>query len=193
MLVENQQYIHYQKGSLVFYALRDYFGEEAVNAALRELLRDFAFKGPPFPTSRELVERLRAHAPERYAYMIEDMFETITLYDNRVIDGSFRALEDGRFEVNFEVNARKLRADELGNEEEIEMDDWIEVGVFAAAGPGEGDLGEALYLEKVQLKKGPTKIQAIVDGRPAQVGVDPYNKLIDRRIKDNLKAPRLEG
>ncbi|MCB9703713.1 MAG: ABC transporter permease [Myxococcales bacterium] len=193
MLVENQQYIHYQKGSLVFYALRDYFGEEAVNAALRELLRDFAFKGPPFPTSRELVERLRAHAPERYAYMIEDMFETITLYDNRVIDGSFRALEDGRFEVNFEVNARKLRADELGNEEEIDMDDWIEVGVFAAAGPGEGDLGEALYLEKVQLKKGPTKIQAIVDGRPAQVGVDPYNKLIDRRIKDNLKAPRLEG
>ena len=32
--VENQPYIHYRKGSLAMYALRDYIGEETLNAAL---------------------------------------------------------------------------------------------------------------------------------------------------------------
>ena len=33
--VENQDYIHYRKGSLVMYALADYIGEENLNRALR--------------------------------------------------------------------------------------------------------------------------------------------------------------
>ena len=37
MRVENQQYIHYRKGSLVFYALREEIGEENLNRALGEL------------------------------------------------------------------------------------------------------------------------------------------------------------
>ncbi|MEL6123423.1 MAG: M1 family aminopeptidase, partial [Bacteroidota bacterium] len=36
MLNENQQHIHYQKGSMVFYALSDYLGEEAFNDILSE-------------------------------------------------------------------------------------------------------------------------------------------------------------
>ena len=37
-LVESQQYIHYNKGALAMYALRDYVGEERVNGALRAFL-----------------------------------------------------------------------------------------------------------------------------------------------------------
>ena len=47
--VENQQYIHYQKGSLVMYLLKDVIGEEAVNRALQGLLAEYAFKGRPVP------------------------------------------------------------------------------------------------------------------------------------------------
>ena len=193
MLVENQQYIHYQKGSLVFYALKDYFGEDVVNAALRELIAAHAFKGPPFPTSRALVDILRAKAPAKYAYMIEDLFETITLYDNKVIAAEFSERDDGRFDVTIEAGVRKLRADELGNEEAAPLDDWVEVGVFAAAKEGEGDLGEPLYLEKRRFTAEEETIELVVDERPAQVGVDPYHKLIDRHIKDNLKGPTFTG
>ncbi|KAG1605843.1 hypothetical protein G6F46_013425 [Rhizopus delemar] len=42
--VENQQYIHYQKGSLVFYRLREEIGEQALNRALKRFLQD---KGDP--------------------------------------------------------------------------------------------------------------------------------------------------
>jgi aminopeptidase N len=44
MRVENQGYIHYRKGSLVMYALKDYLGEEAVNRALRELIKNHAYR-----------------------------------------------------------------------------------------------------------------------------------------------------
>jgi hypothetical protein len=125
--------------------------------------------------------------------MIEDLFETITLYDNKVIAAEFSERADGRFDVKIDAGVRKLRADELGNEEAVALDDWVEVGVFAAAQEGEGDLGKAVYLEKRRFTAEEETIELVVDERPAQVGVDPYHKLIDRHIKDNLKAPTFTG
>ena len=43
--VENQGYIHYRKGSLVMYRLKDVIGEAAVNAALRTLLKELRLQG----------------------------------------------------------------------------------------------------------------------------------------------------
>jgi aminopeptidase N len=66
VLVENQQYIHYRKGSLVMYALRDYIGEERVNRALAKFLHDHAFESAPYTTATELVKYFRAEAPPEY-------------------------------------------------------------------------------------------------------------------------------
>lgn len=35
MLVENQPYIHYNKGGMVFFALQDYIGEDKLNGPSR--------------------------------------------------------------------------------------------------------------------------------------------------------------
>src|SRR5262249_39613117 len=42
-LNENQQYIHYNKGSVIFYALKDYVGEDTVNAVLARFLHEKGF------------------------------------------------------------------------------------------------------------------------------------------------------
>lgn len=39
MYNENQQYIHYQKGSLVLYAMSDYLGDEKFNAVIKKICR----------------------------------------------------------------------------------------------------------------------------------------------------------
>ena len=39
---------------MVMYALQDYIGEDKVNEAIREFLKQYAFKGPPYPTSLDL-------------------------------------------------------------------------------------------------------------------------------------------
>jgi ABC-2 type transport system permease protein len=55
----SQGYIHCNKGSLVLHYLKEMIGEEAVNRALRQLVERFAYAPPPYPTSYELVDRLR--------------------------------------------------------------------------------------------------------------------------------------
>ena len=43
-------------------------------------------------------------------------------------------------------------------------------------------------LEKHRVETGLRSFEFIVDEEPSHVGIDPYNKLIDRNSDDNLKA-----
>ncbi|MGZ3747600.1 MAG: M1 family metallopeptidase [Pseudobdellovibrionaceae bacterium] len=177
-LNENQQYIHYNKGSIVFYALKDYLGESVVNGVLRDFLKDFAYKGEPFPRAVELVERFRKAAPPDKKYLIRDLFETITFYDNRT-DSVMVEKVGNKFKVSVKSHSKKIRSDELGRESEVSMNDFIDVGLFDEA-------GNIIYLEKHRLQSGENVIELEVDRKPAKGGVDPINKLIDKVSDDNL-------
>ncbi len=186
VLVEDQGYIHYRKGSLAMYALRDYIGEEAVNAALRAYIDEVAFQEPPYTNSLELLSHLREATPERYRYLIEDLFETITLYDNRVEEATVEETGDGRYRVRLAIDSRKLRADGKGVETEIPHADWIEVGVYGEETDDAVD-ERPLYLEKHRLASGNSEIEIVVDEKPARAGIDPRHLLIDREPGDNVK------
>lgn len=187
MLVENQGYIHYNKGSLALYALRDLIGEEAMNRALSRFVRDKAFQSAPFTTSREFLGYLDAETPDSVKYAIEDLFRTITLWDNKAEEASVATRTDGKFEVAIKVRSLKFRADSLGGQEEIPMADLVDVGVFGAKEPG-NTLGTPLYLEKHWIRSRDTTFTVVVDREPIKAGIDPYNKLIDRDPKDNVRA-----
>ncbi|HSV17293.1 MAG TPA: M1 family aminopeptidase [Casimicrobiaceae bacterium] len=176
--VENQDYIHYRKGSLVMYALQDYIGEDKVNAALHALRDKWAYKGPPYPSATALIAELRAVTPPQYQYVIDDWFESITLFDNRATKATAKALGDGRYEVSVDVVARKLKADELGKETDAPLHDFIDIGVLDAD-------GVPLYREKKAITAEKTSFTVTVDKKPAKAGIDPLNLLIDRRPKDN--------
>lgn len=185
--VENQAYIHYYKGSLALYALRDYIGEEAMNRGLQAYLADHAFEEAPYSTSRDFISYLRAETPDSLQHVIEDLFETITLWDNRVEDVSATERDDGRWAVTIDYTARKVRADSLGTETEIPMADYVDVGVFGEPEPGNA-LGRPLSVFKILVESGPGSVEIVVDERPQRVGIDPYNKLIDRVPDDNVDA-----
>jgi ABC-type transport system involved in multi-copper enzyme maturation permease subunit len=179
--VENQSYVHYRKGSLVMYALADYIGEDAVNRALHAFRDRWAFKGPPYPNAVALIDDLRAVTPPKYRYVIDDWFESITLYDNRATRARAKALPDGRYEVTVDVVARKRKSDDLGKETDAPLDDWIDIGVLDASGTPH-------YLEKQHVTTENATFTAVVTGKPARAGIDPLNLLIDRRPKDNTVA-----
>jgi hypothetical protein len=178
---ENQQYIHYRKGSLAMYALQDAIGEEAVNRALASYIGKVAYQEPPYTTSRELVGEFRAVTPPEYQYLITDLFETITLYENRAVSATYKDKGGGSYEVTLKVAAKKLRADENGTQSEIPMDDRIDIGVL-----GEDD--KPLYLRKHPIRSGETTLTLVVAGKPVRAGIDPVVKLIDRRPEDNTVA-----
>ncbi|MFY0563548.1 M1 family aminopeptidase [Archangium lansingense] len=181
LLVENQQYVHYNKGSLVMYALQDYLGEEKLNRALSEYRQKVAFQQPPFTHSPELLAELRAVTPEHLQYVLHDFFERITLYENRALKATYSELPDGKFEVKVTAKARKVEATGTGTESPLKLADWVDVGVL-------DEDGKPLYLEKIQVTNEDVEFTARVDKRPAKAGVDPLNKLIDRKPDDNTVA-----
>ena len=188
-LVENQGYVHYRKGSLAMYALKDAIGEAAVNRALRRFVRKHAFKGPPFPRSGDLIAEFRAEAGDEHQDLITDLFEKIVLWDMQVEAATSTPLDDGRYKVEVTVAARQFEADGEGRETEIDLRGEFDLAVFPEAGDdlGESDLPEPLLLEKRTLRSGSQVFEFVVDQEPASVGVDPYNKFIDRNPTDNVK------
>lgn len=176
---EDQQYIHYNKGSLAMYLLQDLLGEDAVDGVLHDLLATYAFEGPPYPTATSLVQRLRAITPPDKAYLIDDLFESIVLYENRADAAQARRRPDGKYEVTIRASAGKVRAGELGEEQPLPLHDWIEFGV-------DGADGIPLARERRRVDSPEQTVTLVVDGRPERAGIDPDNKLIDRKPADNM-------
>lgn len=186
--VENQQYIHYQKGSLVMYLLQERLGEDAVNRALARLVERFRFKGAPYPRSLDLVAELRKEAktPEDQA-LITDLFETITIYDLKAKEAVTKQRADGLWATRITVEAAKFRADGKGAETPTPLAERIEVGLFTAR-PGEGafDKGDVVSMERYPVRGGRQVIEVVSKKKPAFAGVDPYNFYIDRNSDDNV-------
>jgi aminopeptidase N len=188
--VEDQPYIHYRKGSLVMYLLRDRMGEAKVNAALRRLLAQYAFKGAPYPRSQDLVDALRAEAGADSAaqQLITDLFEKITLYDLETRQAVARKRPDGRYDVTLTIAAKKAYADGKGKETPVAIPaaEVFDIGVFSAE-PGKPGFSskDVLSFAARPLKSGVQTVTVTVDRPPKFAGVDPYNKEIDRNSDDN--------
>jgi ABC-2 type transport system permease protein len=178
-LVEDQPYVHYSKGSLVFYALQDQIGEARLNGALKRYIESVRSQSPPYTISRDLVSFVAEVTPPEQRPLLHDLFAEITLFDNQATEARSRLLPDGRYEVTLKAKIRKLRADGKGVETEAPLDDWIDVGVFADHKP--------LYVQKHHVAAPELTVQVVVGSRPTRAGVDPYNKLIDRTPTDNVR------
>lgn len=175
----NDTHLVYSKGSLAMYALQDYLGEDVVNQILAKFLQDYR-NVPPYPTGRDLVNALREQTPAKYQYLITDLFETVTLYNNRAESVTVEQRPDGKFDVTLKVNAAKVRSDNNGNETPAEMNnEEIDVGVYDAA-------GKLIYLQKHPFSNGQSELTITVDQRPQTAGIDPLNKLIDKVPDDNV-------
>jgi aminopeptidase N len=190
--VENQQYIHYRKGSLVFYRLREEIGEATLNRALKKFLEDKGYQQPPYATSRELLDYIRAEAGPQHERLIVDLFEKIGFYDNRVESAVAKKRADGRYDVTLDLRAAKRYADGKGKETAGRMDDWVEVGVFARGPSGKETDEKPLYLKRHRIVADRTRMTVVVDAAPYEAGFDPYNKLIDRVSSDNRKRVTVE-
>ena len=208
MFNDGQGYIRYQKGSLVFYALSDYIGDEKLNGALKRYIEKVKFQEPPYTTSIEMVDYIREVTPDSLQYIIKDMFETITLYKNRILEVETKKLDNGKYQVDIEFEVAKYKNDEKGkkfygeqvgdtitykmpdSDKEIlstQLNDYIDIGVFTEEEVDGVKKEKEIYLQKHKIIAINNKISIIVDHRPTEVGVDPYNKLIDTKSDDNRK------
>jgi len=186
--VENQPYIHYQKGGLALYLLKDQIGADKVNEALRGLIAEFAFKPAPYANPKDLIKRFRAVAGPEHQQLITDLFEKITLYDVKVTDAKAKRRTDGRWDVTLEVDARKLHADGRGKETEAPLVEMFDVGAFTVEPGRKGyDRSSVLAVKRMPVHSGKQTLTIVTDKEPNYAGVDPFNKWIDRNSDDNVR------
>jgi len=181
--VENQTHIHYGKGSVILYALQDYIGEEKVNNALKSFLEEFRYKAPPYPTSLDFLKHLETQVPDSLNYLITDWFKEITLYDFRLKEANYKKINDNNFEVTLNIEAYKLKADTIGNEEKVALNEWVDIGVYA-----DNDEEKLMYQERVKFNQEKMTFSFHVDSIPAKAAIDPRRILIEREYSDNSKS-----
>lgn len=208
MYNDGQGYIRYQKGSLVFYALSDYIGESALNGALKTYVEKVKFQEPPYTTSEDLVNHIKAVTPDSLRYIIKDMFETITLYKNSVSNVTSTELANGKYQVDIEFIVSKYRNNDQGKRYygdkvgdtltytsknliqpilSVPLADYIDIGIFTEEEVDGKKKEVVLYLQKHKITSIHNTISIVVDKKPTEVGVDPYNKLIDTSSEDNRR------
>lgn len=199
-----QDYIHYRKGALVFYAMSDYLGEENLNRAIKTYLDEVRFQEAPYTTSRDMLRHIRRATPDSLSYLLRDLFETVTLYDNRITDVATAPLGNGAYQVDIGFVISKYRIDGEGQisfeeegaaalpEEEgnspvrsLPLADYIEIGIFGKEG-AKGEK-EELYRRKHKITRMRNRLRVVVDKKPAAVAVDPFFKLIDAEPGDNWR------
>ena len=192
----NQSYIHYPKGLKVFYAMQEYLGEAKFNSAIGDYAKEVAFLEDDYTTSFDLLDKIRAVTPDSLQYLIKDWFETVTLYDNQMLDYETKDLENGQYEVKMDFIVSKHRI--IGKGEKVyeedgqtltyerkgktynslPMSDYVEIGIF-------GEDGKELYLQKHKITDIHNEMTFVVGEKPVEVGVDPHILMIDVVMEDN--------
>ncbi len=144
-----------------------------------------AFQQPPYTTTREFLDVLQHNTDPKFAGLIDDLFNKITLVDNRVTEATAKKRDDGKYDVTLKLHTAKVYADGVGKETDAKMDFPVDIGVFAQAPDGKERNQKVLYLQKQTVADGDSTITVTVDSEPYEAGIDPYNKLIDRVSDDN--------
>lgn len=185
--VENQSYIHYGKGAIVLYALQDYIGEDSLNAALSSFLEEYRYAEPPYPNSHDFLRHLYPRVPDSLNYLVDDWIKNIRLYDLRLTDAQTISNNSG-YETTMKLELKKLDADSLGTETEMEFEDWIDIGLYA-----DNEEENLLIVERVKLNQKDSTITLFSKELPKKAAIDPKRLLIERVTDDNVKTVELKG
>lgn len=191
MRVENQQYIHYAKGGIVMYSLKDRLGEKTFNTALRNLLTEYQYQSDPYPTTLDLVRHIKAVAGDNDMNFIDDVFAKITLFDLKTKTATAKKLDNGNYQVELTIEAGKFYADGKGEETKAEIDDYFDIGIFSNDPDTAKNDKHVLKFDKEHITTGENKFTFEVKELPKYAGVDPYIKMIDRNSNDNMIAVEL--
>jgi len=190
LLQADDFYQNYRKGPLALYAISQYLGRERVNGALRQLLAKHGPGTQPRPTSLDLYHELQAAAPDSLHPLLHDLFEANTFWELAAETAAAKQLPGGNWQLQLTVQASKLEVDSAGNETKRPMQNWVEIGVFGPA-QAEEEVGKPIYRQKHFLQTGKQTLLLTLPSKPATVGIDPRNLLIDWNLVDNVKNVKL--
>lgn len=167
-----QEYIAYGKGAMTFNTLQYYVGEEKLNKLLNEFLEKYKFRTNQYPTSMDLITHLKNSIPITFHYIIKDMMETITFYDNKIIN--IKELPNNQLEITFSI--RKM--DNIQKNEVEAGNVFITMGQYDA-------VGNLLQIEEVEASSGENNITIYKKPGATIIRLDHFLHFIELNVEDN--------
>jgi len=189
------QFLVYNKASWVFWGLRNTLGDDVVQGAIRDYLREESTQRPPYTTTLSLVDRLEAAAGPEYATLVRDYWDRITFWELKLGEDITVTPKGNMFDVSVPVTLDKKYAAEedgaetsvLEDEQDGELNEWFEVG-FYTENPAD-DLGvNPSHIEGVRVTENVSVLTFTVAERPTHIVLDPKRLLIERNVTDNVRA-----
>ncbi|WP_412469321.1 ABC transporter permease/M1 family aminopeptidase [Pedobacter sp. KLB.chiD] len=176
----DQPYVHYQKGGLVMYAIKERMGEQQFNTALHQLIVEHQYPKPRATTADLLNAFLKLALPKHKKF-INDCFNEVVTYNLGVKVVDCKPLKNGKYQVDLLVDAESFSK---GSRKlpDLEVDlacfDQLEIDWKADTKP--------LYAQKLYINQHKTKLSIIVDHKPKTVAIDPYGYVLDSDRGDNV-------
>lgn len=167
-----QEYIAYGKGAMAFNTLQYYVGEQKLNMALKIFLENYKFRTDRYPTSTDLIVHLKKYIPIEFHYIIKDMMETITFYENKIIE--INELPNSLLEIKF--STQKMDSTQKNKIETA--------NVFLTIGQYDSN-GNLIHTEVIKASSGNNNITISKKPDVTSILLDPFLHFIELNIENN--------
>ncbi|RZJ82355.1 MAG: hypothetical protein EOO47_00890 [Flavobacterium sp.] len=178
----DQNNVHYQKGSLVFYAMKEVLGEEKLNQVLHDFIQKHANPNEK-AQAQDLVKAILDVAPSSQKSFIKECFNEVVDYRMSVELISCKALPNGKFKVDLKVEVAKHKR---GEEKLLAPDMDVDLAFFDVDQLDFNKKTRPFYSKKHRFNKFSNQVSVIVDRKPRTIALDPYAYLLDANLKDNM-------
>ena len=89
--------------------------------------------------------------------------------------------------MTIDIESTKIKSDSVGVETKVEINDWIDIGVFA-----DNEEDSLVFEKRVKINKPKMNFTFTLDEKPVRAAIDPKMLLIDRVYGDNSKECNLK-
>jgi len=155
-----------------------------VNRALRRFLENWnSISGDKknewnrYALSSDLLDAFKEVTPDSLQFVISDLFETVTYYDNKIESATSNENSNGTYELEIKVDFNKSSTGKVDFSLHREH---MDVEVL-------GENGQPIYFEKHLMREPTNEFTIRLDDKPSKVIIDPLYKMIDLNIDDNSK------
>lgn len=186
----DMDYLNYRKTALSLISISDYIGEERLNTALAEFAEEFQNTSAPFPTTIDFVEAIRNATPDSLKYLVHDMFETISFYDN-AIENIAVDKKDDVYLITGDLYVTKYRADKKGkrlyednalkleDRQSIALNDYVSIRCY-------GVDGTILFTKMLKVKEIKNALSFSINEMPHRIEIDPDYLYMDVNRDDDV-------
>jgi ABC-2 type transport system permease protein len=172
----DSRHIVYSKGAVVLYQLSEMLGEEKVNEALANLLKNHAWPNRP-ALSADLINEIYLVADTSQHAAIDDLLKKITFYEFTATNVSI-SRKSNKYVVRFAVEASKYYEDGKGNRIKNDLNDRLTIAVT--------DKMKRTKQYYIPIRSGINTVELLSDEQPNNIQLDPDIKFIRQRTEPTV-------